>query len=817
MANNNVPAPLATTPVAPCGGVDGEDAPVQAAPEVVSVDNAAAVDLLPCQPHCLKRKLVSSWTQDFNFLRDLLDGGPTHQCKLCGWTVSLPRNAITKSFINSKAVRHMKRVHQQSTIAKRARHTEKKKVLKAANTIFDSFAKTSANGTTALLQNFRAAQAEWFIHSRMRVPKSGLDDAYFKKMLRAGIIYGRHGGSSLATNSSTSPYLTGRMTPRFVEAERDLFRGYFRLYLKDVRKSCGGNRFAQGMHDGVTLANSNKYFAFGLQIPDLDAGKNWMVCLDFRPATAGSTAEATKILLLDTFEKLTGFDYRVIVFDTIADGAALKVAELVGHLRRICAMHEGDKIGRASSGDLVRSRRHVVANEFRAGSALMAAAQKVAVHFSYGERRDKLKQVGSTLPGGAPDIVPQTGICTTRIAARANMLRSLLRLKKAIVAYCNSRSTAPSLSEDQWNQVRDVEGVMTIVSMYTTVVQTEQHFMRAMGVVAKVELLNALRRGSVSVIDCEKVTAVNTEPRKDLSGSDLTDVGRECRERAQLEAERRFCGHKKEVLHGTILPVINIKDKVSLLLDPRTFHWALNFIKPTTGDREAVLACLQESYVEFGVQFESFFAPQNAPRDSDDNSGSVEASRRSSSTNLEDEIFSFRQNSSDEEPDDEAEAQRARFQAEFKVSWSYWIGKMYKLNWCNLWPAGELQQKIPLNPLKLREAPVHKLLRAMRRNPKRRYGYLPLMATHSDVGIGILAAASYCERINSQANHILKEDNTQLAPEMISGLVSMRMNNEFFQFLRNRYAHLSKEAVLAEATSSTSEVVVRDRRALSVV
>ena len=124
----------------------------------------------------------------------------------------------------------------------------------------------------------------------------------------------------------------------------------------------------------------------------------------------------------------------MIAHSTISDYAksALKVAELFGHEKEGCAMHNDDKISRSAIGDLVRSRQHNQIDAFEEGNPLIHKAHKCAKYFSYEQRRSDLKIWAHHVEGGVPDTVPKTVICHTRIAARHKCIISLLKLNRAL-------------------------------------------------------------------------------------------------------------------------------------------------------------------------------------------------------------------------------------------------------------------------------------------------------------------------------------------------------------------------------------------------
>ena len=91
-------------------------------------------------------------------------------------------------------------------------------------------------------------------------------------------------------------------------------------------------------------------------------------------------------------------------------------------------------------------------------------------------------------------------------------------------------------------------------------------------------------------------------------------------------------------------------------------------------------------------------------------------------------------------------------------------------------PIGKLYKKIMLN------------------DPERkRYGFIPLMASCSRGELGALNAESFSERMLSCANDVMDEGNTLLSDAEVEMLVLLRMNREFMEYMRENYNHISKE------------------------
>ena len=73
------------------------------------------------------------------------------------------------------------------------------------------------------------------------------------------------------------------------------------------------------------------------------------------------------------------------------------------------------------------------------------------------------------------------------------------------------------------------------------------------------------------------------------------------------------------------------------------------------------------------------------------------------------------------------------------------------------------------------------------------YGFIPLMAISSQYNIGALNAESFCERIISAGNLVMTDGNTLLDDDELEKLILLRINRNFMMFMREKYAHISKQ------------------------
>ena len=103
----------------------------------------------------------------------------------------------------------------------------------------------------------------------------------------------------------------------------------------------------------------------------------------------------------------------------------------------------------------------------------------------------------------------------------------------------------------------------------STLVQTEHHCVAAFRYPLLRDTMDALRAPSLPVIDLDAVKNRTRLVRKNVHVDLLTGLGRQCLNRAKLEAERRYCGNKSEQISGKDV-WMSTRDELAALLDPRT-------------------------------------------------------------------------------------------------------------------------------------------------------------------------------------------------------------------------------------------------------
>jgi hypothetical protein len=152
---------------------------------------------------------------------------------------------------------------------------------------------------------------------------------------------------------------------------------------------------------------------------------------------------------------------------------------------------------------------------------------------------------------------------------------------------------------------------------------------------------------------------------------------------------------------------------------------------------------------------------------------------------------------SDDEDDDAPVIvidERASLVLEFKRVFKRYRHAVQSINWLELYPDQELPE-CPDILKDLREVDLGVIFKKLvAEDPDRsKYGWLPIMATHSRASVGSLLASSYVERINSAANLIVTKGNTVLSDEDIDMCTTLRMNKNFMKFMRDNYNDISMQ------------------------
>eukprot|EP00750_Incisomonas_marina_P010411 INCI16270.5.p1 GENE.INCI16270.5~~INCI16270.5.p1 ORF type:complete len:419 (-),score=49.02 INCI16270.5:939-2195(-) len=373
----------------------------------------------------------------------------------------------------------------------------------------------------------------FYIYSGQRISKSFVEDPAFRNMLKAvGEVPETHVDE--LTRKSPTSLVSG------VNKEYQDWRVAFKRFVELSMERSKGNPFAQGIHDCVTLKSGKKFLAVGIRCVDPWLHSSHTITLGFLPIESSRADNVT--LAVDAFcLDLTGYKYSQIVHTTVADYAALQVADDFDLDREGRAMHNGDKIALYAFGDLQHSRGGGPADRFEEGQRLMKNVKQCAVHFSYGSRRAQLRSHGKRVAGGCPNILPTTDLSTSRVAARHNMVVSVLRLNRGLQRYAKAVNPGWKMGHDEWATLAEMEGVVKTITDVTTIAQSEKAQMGAMGHLARLRLMERLRGGHVSVYRWQAITSCQT-PKYLKPVAEFTAVGRKFLDRARMEAERRLCG-----------------------------------------------------------------------------------------------------------------------------------------------------------------------------------------------------------------------------------------------------------------------------------
>ena len=296
-------------------------------------------------------------------------------------------------------------------------------------------------------------------------------------------------------------------------------------------------------------------------------------------------------------ERCGGLQYDDIVGRMRSDRAAKGVAGVLEmEEEEVCEMHDTEKLARAATGGLVRTKNKVAVNPFTQGVDLVQRAHKLGAYFGYSTRLENLSAVGKTL-GNVPDIKIQVDYNTTRIAAVHGLLHSELRLNRALRAYELQFNPGWAFKADDWQAVAEFEGVLNCTKVTSTLAQRERGFNGAFTPLIKTLALTKLRADELYVIDMPNVKISPHVPRVAIKIDNLTDMGQTARVRAILEGERRWCGNQTEELTGASVNM-GRHELLCTLLDKRT----LGCHHITGPQRAEAYTIFLEEYVKFSLQ-----------------------------------------------------------------------------------------------------------------------------------------------------------------------------------------------------------------------
>ena len=596
--------------------------------------------------------------------------------------------------------------------------------------------------------------------------------------------------------------------------------GQFLKYLNKKKwDQSRGNAFAQAQHDGGTGANGKKFQVVAQTFVDPDFACNLTLCIAFARSLNNSDIEVASLLRSMSLKRL-GRAFTSIHGSTIADAAAAGVAGVFKHWKEICKMHSGNKLFASGSGALVRIRSKVPVNPFPEGDELMKSASQVFLGHNTDKSRQCLTQVTESMPTLKDQVclklvLPKNG---TRIAATVGMLHTLARMEKILRVAKVVHTVTWTLTDEQWDDIRDFEAVGTITAVVTKVnargtstccscvllltcficllvqlAQFESLYTGAYGPLILGATYRKLTATHISVIDAPNVTKKLPVPRTAKAVSELSTISQEMLRRTVLEFQRRYCGNTTETVIDGLPLIIGDRELVVTYLDLRT----LGASHLTSQQRRRAKDLLRIAYIKFAEVYNKFEVSDTA-----DASSAASASTPSPSTawihreslSVGAGIVVTAAHSSDESDADEGDGARQDYGAEFDVAYAAWKALHKSLDWRSLQDfASDLPTTGPLDViddlLPLNVAPTYKKL-----IDSGKYGLIPTMAVASTYTIGSLNGESFSERVISAANLVLDEGNTALNDEELEMMVILRIDRKFMQFMRAKYAHVHHEA-----------------------
>ena len=161
-------------------------------------------------------------------------------------------------------------------------------------------------------------------------------------------------------------------------------------------------------------------------------------------------------------------------------------------------------------------------------------------------------------------------------------------------------------------------------------------------------------------------------------------------------------------------------------------------------------------------------------------------------------VWSDDDNTSVSSSDDEGDTFPAECNNEFDVCFKKWRRHYKDINWRESFPnfgkdnTAHFDLIDDMLPLDI--GPFYMaLLEKSDSGNHALFGSNPLMAISSQYNIGALNAESFCERIISAGNLVMTDGNTLLDDDELEKLILLRINRNFMTFMRETYAHISKQ------------------------
>jgi hypothetical protein len=410
------------------------------------------------------------------------------------------------------------------------------------------------------------------------------------------------------------------------------------------------------------------------------------------------------------------------------------------------------------------------------------------------------------IEGGVPNVDPKTNICTTRVAARHTTLRSILLLNRVLKHYASvnpndSDVEGWAMTSEEWAAVAEMEAVTKVITDTTSLVQTENAQMGAMGYVIHCELLKRLRSDRFEVLDLDHITQ-HEQRRHTVLVSDFTPIGLKCLQRVRLEAERRLCGSTAlnvDDVSGTSPVQRQQRETLCLALDPRTNY----LIVAKTFDKAArVAACaeVKKLYVDFFITAERSTVDLQEFHAANVGHGELEVD--------DDDLFPVDHNDDNDSDGltiEEWETVRRKSLAkQFDKEFRDYSKFVKKVNW------SAYGKSVSVHDIPTDAAAVSPFAHLLQLNilpwieaMPQRISRIQLLLTHSKASVASAPAASFCERVNSAGGIVSTKGNVNMDPDEISHRVPLRMNGRVWAFLEQQFA-----AHAADLADGNAEVAV---------
>lgn len=590
----------------------------------------------------------------------------------------------------------------------------------------------------------------------------------------------------------------------WLEMEFALFITFLRhvFGLLDVYHST--NAFAQAQHDGVTLADGDKYQALGVQF--IFEGSNWNLCFGFVECKGGAAPQVAAL-----FKRVAESRHILVryLIDIIADFAALAVARALGKEKNGCGMHGDDKIARWAVGLLLKldgTGTDTAVDPFPQALDTINQLRDYAKLFSYGSKIDGLHKICHAV--GCAAIKFDIDLSHTRIAAVRELLVSVLRQAPGMIAYSRtSTEKAAQVHSSHFQVAAELEAVVNVVGKITTLKQSEVALTGGYKPVFRAVLDAALSREPVQVLDVANMTAAARPPRREINIGDMTDVGQRSFTRAHAEFERRYTQEGARM---------RPQDLIAFACDPRLLPRAAQYLKA-----EEIIwmdKAISDAYVDYGLKIKrlehtALVLEHAAPVVSAAGNGEAAQSVAKG-------LFAAVSCSDDESADEsgqpavapilgfDEEAAKTALQEEFKEIWPAWQKLGKTIDYGAL--VGDADH-LPARGKKWRELDAVKDLLNINIIPllinlaeSSQYGFLPKLALSV---IGKNQSSSFCERINSAGKLVMTDGRTLLGKKHLEMCVVLRINKKFMKYMKKKYKALGKELIkqFAKDTGITPE------------